>query len=99
MKYLILIAALFLVVHASRVELQPGKLQPGELQPGDYEKNVGEIWSNCSEFKTLSYNCHSILYAGKTSDKAQIIKVTITPDPPKIGQNVTIQAEILFSKE
>ena len=50
MKYLILIAALFLVVHASRVELQPGKLQLVELQPGDYEKNVGEIWSNCSEF-------------------------------------------------
>ncbi|KAI6656457.1 Phosphatidylglycerol/phosphatidylinositol transfer protein [Oopsacas minuta] len=37
---------------------------------------VGDIWSDC----------------GKASDEAKIVSVTITPDPPKKGQKLTVKA-------
>eukprot|EP01116_Phalansterium_solitarium_P019050 TRINITY_DN5217_c0_g1_i1.p1 TRINITY_DN5217_c0_g1~~TRINITY_DN5217_c0_g1_i1.p1 ORF type:complete len:190 (-),score=50.62 TRINITY_DN5217_c0_g1_i1:115-684(-) len=43
---------------------------------GPHFGNVGDIWSNC----------------GSASDHLQIKAVQITPDPPVIGQNLTVAA-------
>ena len=35
---------------------------------------------------------------GQASDKAKINSVSVTPDPPKIGQNINVDANVTFCK-
>ena len=46
-------------------------------------KWIGDIWYNC----------------GSSSDIATIVKLTVSPDPPQKGQNMTVTAAINLSEE
>ena len=36
--------------------------------------------------------------AGESGDIGKIVKVTITPDPPQKGQDLTVEADMTLSK-
>ena len=65
------------------VEARPRTAPWTELQKAKHVSFVGDIWSDCS----------------KPGDRCKIVSVVITPDPPKKGEPLTINATVTCSEE
>ncbi len=64
-----------------------------------HTKDLGDIWTNCSETSPVFYACmYCILYiiAGQPTDPLRIESVTLSPDPPVKGKNLTISTTVKF---
>ena len=67
------------------------------------KQQLGDIWnSSCSKHAIIKSVCCSLLLlllfvAGKPDDKLKIINVTVNPDPPKKGDDLTVQANFALS--
>ncbi|KAL5467694.1 hypothetical protein EMCRGX_G031957 [Ephydatia muelleri] len=65
------------------VEARPRTAPWTELQKAKHVPFVGDIWSDCS----------------KSGDPSKIVSVVITPDPPKKGVPLTINATVALSEQ
>ncbi len=67
---------------------------------GFMQEQVGDIWSNCGKSQLgILERCKMffLLHAGSSSDIGKIQDVNISPDPPKKGENITVDATVTLS--